>query len=79
MDCPHLIPDENGNCSECVAAIPNMEAPNLGDIVGICNCWMPQPPPLPFSYERTPPPKTPPAPACGWLGGRSSVSPTLLC
>lgn len=36
MDCPHLIPDENGNCSECGTAIPNMEAPNLGDIVGIC-------------------------------------------
>jgi hypothetical protein len=37
--CLCLIPDENGNCTNCGRPVdlPNAEAPDLGNIVGICN------------------------------------------
>jgi hypothetical protein len=36
-DCPCLLPDEHDNCVECGKHIdmPDVEAPNLGDITGI--------------------------------------------
>jgi hypothetical protein len=33
--CPHLIPDEDGNCLECGAPLPELECPDLGDILSI--------------------------------------------